>query len=51
MEKQKDSPSVKNDETIKSTCNVNSAFNFTVGAIAIAVAGLIGYFIYQCMIM
>jgi hypothetical protein len=27
-------------------CNVNSTFNFTVGAIAILVAILIGYIVY-----
>ena len=50
MEKEKSIQSVKNDENVKGTCNVNSTFNFTVGAIAIALAGLIGYFIYHYLI-
>lgn len=28
------------------SCNVSSKFNFTVGGLAIAVAGLIGYLAY-----
>ncbi len=30
----------------RTSCNVNSTFNFTVGALAIAGAVLIGYFVY-----
>jgi hypothetical protein len=28
------------------SCNASTSFNFTVGAAAIAVAGVIGYFLY-----
>lgn len=28
------------------SCNTSTTFNFTVGAIAISVAGVIGYFLY-----
>ena len=31
---------------LQSGCNVNSAFNFTVGGVAIAAALLIGYIAY-----
>jgi hypothetical protein len=41
------SESTKNEKPRLSNCNVNSTFNFSVGAVAIAVAGLIGYFLYQ----
>jgi hypothetical protein len=29
------------------SCNTSTTFNFTVGAIAISVAGVIGYFLYN----
>lgn len=29
------------------SCGASTTFNFTVGAIAIAVAGVIGYFLYN----
>lgn len=31
---------------LPTNCNVNMAFNFTVGAVATAAALLIGYFLY-----
>ena len=31
----------------KSGCNVSSKLNFTIGAISVAVAGVIGYFLYN----
>jgi hypothetical protein len=31
----------------KSGCNVSSTFNFTVGAIAVVAAGVIGWFVYR----
>lgn len=46
MEKQNSTIS-KPDERAKGSCNVNSTFNFSVGAVAIAIAGIIGYFIYN----
>lgn len=39
-------PTADNEQGSKSSCNVNSTFNFVVGAISIAVAGLIGYLVY-----
>lgn len=47
MEKQNKITSVRDDQPAKGTCNVNSTFNFTVGTIAIAVAGLAGYLIFH----
>jgi hypothetical protein len=32
------------------SCATSSTFNFTVGAIAIAVAGVIGYFLYNWLV-
>jgi hypothetical protein len=32
------------------SCSASTTFNFTVGAIAIAVAGVIGYFLYNWLV-
>ncbi len=36
----------QNDDHLRASCNVNTKFNFTVGALAIAVALLIGFFVF-----
>jgi len=37
----------RNGQDIKNSCNVNSTFNFSVGAVAIALAVLIGYLLFH----
>jgi len=39
-------PTTDQEQEVKNSCNVNSTFNFVVGALSIAVAGLIGYLVY-----
>lgn len=37
----------RNGQDLKNSCNVNSTFNFGVGAVSIAVAVLIGYLLFH----
>ena len=36
--------------TSVTSCSASTTFNFTVGAIAIAVAGVVGYFLYKWLV-
>jgi len=47
MENTDKSQMTRDGQDLKNSCNVNSTFNFTVGAVSIAVAGLIGYLLYH----
>jgi hypothetical protein len=47
MEKEENIRNAGRAKNLQSNCGVNSTFNFTMGAISVAVAGLIGYFAYQ----
>lgn len=46
MTPQTSRPNAATDEAGQATCTTNMGFNFTVGAIAILVAIIIGYVVY-----
>lgn len=47
MEKEENIRNTAGAKNMQNNCGVNSTFNFTMGTISVAIAGLIGYFVYQ----
>lgn len=43
----KDLTHVETDQKPQANCNVKQSFNYTVGAVALIVAAIAGYFIYK----